>query len=179
MDMQCLTFYIFMYTLIQHTHSLVLSSSEDATIKVWDYESGDFERTLKGHTDAVQDIAFDHTGKLLGEREREREREREGGGGGGRGIERRGEHSMMYCRIHTKLCANHLQSHTSISLSPSAASCSADMSIRLWNFQTYECMRTMLGHDHNVSSICFMPSGDFLLSASRDKTLKMWEVATG
>ena len=59
------------------------------------------------------------------------------------------------------------------------ASCSADMSIRLWNFQTYECMRTMLGHDHNVSSICFMPSGDFLISASRDKTLKMWEVATG
>lgn len=51
--------------------SLVLSSSEDATIKVWDYESGDFERTLKGHTDAVQDIAFDHTGKLLGENEAE------------------------------------------------------------------------------------------------------------
>ena len=48
-------------------YSLVLSSSEDATIKVWDYESGDFERTLKGHTDAVQDITFDHTGKLLGE----------------------------------------------------------------------------------------------------------------
>lgn len=49
----------------------MLSSSEDATIKVWDYESGDFERTLKGHTDAVQDIAFDHTGKLLGENEQE------------------------------------------------------------------------------------------------------------
>ena len=60
-----------------------------------------------------------------------------------------------------------------------SASCSADMSIRLWNFQTYECMRTMLGHDHNVSSLSFMPSGDFLVSASRDKTLKMWEVATG
>ena len=52
-------------------HSLVLSSSEDATIKIWDYESGDFERTLKGHTDAVQDITFDHTGKLLGENEKE------------------------------------------------------------------------------------------------------------
>ena len=35
------------------------------------------------------------------------------------------------------------------------------------------------GHDHNVSSVQFMPSGDFIVSASRDKTMKMWEVATG
>ena len=45
--------------------SVMVSSSEDATIKVWDYETGDFERTLKGHTDAVQDLAFDHTGNFL------------------------------------------------------------------------------------------------------------------
>ena len=43
-----------------------MSSSEDATIKVWDYEAGDFERTIKGHTDTIQSLAFDHTGKLLG-----------------------------------------------------------------------------------------------------------------
>ena len=36
-----------------------------------------------------------------------------------------------------------------------------------------------LGHDHNVSSVCFMPSGDFIISSSRDKTIKIWEVATG
>ena len=46
--------------------SLLVSSSEDATIKVWDFENGDYERSLKGHTDSVQDIAFDHHGKLLG-----------------------------------------------------------------------------------------------------------------
>ena len=36
-------------------------------MQVWDYDAGDFERSLKGHTDAVQDICFDHTSKLLGE----------------------------------------------------------------------------------------------------------------
>lgn len=58
-------------------------------------------------------------------------------------------------------------------------SCSADMSIKLWDFSSYECVKTMHGHDHNVSSVTFMPSGDYLLSCSRDKTIKMWEVATG
>ncbi len=39
--------------------SVMISASEDATIKVWDFETGDYERTLKGHTDSVQDVAFD------------------------------------------------------------------------------------------------------------------------
>lgn len=60
------------------------------------------------------------------------------------------------------------------------ASCSSDLSIKLWDFQqTFECIKTMHGHDHNVSSVAFVPAGDFLLSASRDKTIKMWEVASG
>lgn len=36
-----------------------------------------------------------------------------------------------------------------------------------------------LGHDHNVSSVAIMPNGDHIVSASRDKTIKMWEVQTG
>ena len=43
-----------------------LANLSVAVIQVWDYETGDFERTLKGHTDAVQDISFDASGKVLG-----------------------------------------------------------------------------------------------------------------
>jgi len=50
---------------IHPVYNVAVSSSEDATIKVWDYETGDFERTLKGHTDSVQDISFDANGKTL------------------------------------------------------------------------------------------------------------------
>ena len=32
----------------------MISASEDASIKLWDFETGDYERTLKGHTDSVQ-----------------------------------------------------------------------------------------------------------------------------
>ncbi len=47
-------------------YTLLVSASEDSTIKIWDFETGDYERTLKGHTDSVQDVAFDNAGKTLG-----------------------------------------------------------------------------------------------------------------
>ncbi|KAI9323031.1 WD40-repeat-containing domain protein [Zopfochytrium polystomum] len=110
------------------TFSILASASEDATIKMWDYEAGEFERTLKGHTKAVQFVAFDRAEK--------------------------GAHLV--------------------------ASCSADLSIKLWDGQAdYACIKTLLGHDHSVSSVHFVHPGDFIVSASRDKTIKIWEIATG
>ncbi len=47
--------------------SQLASASEDSTIKIWDWETGEFERTLKGHTKAVQDLDFDSKGAFLGE----------------------------------------------------------------------------------------------------------------
>lgn len=47
--------------------NVVVSASEDSSIKVYDWETGEFERTVKGHTKAVQDVDFDSMGNLLGE----------------------------------------------------------------------------------------------------------------
>lgn len=46
-------------------YPLLASASEDATIKLFDSETGQFERTLKGHTNAVQCVAWSPTGALL------------------------------------------------------------------------------------------------------------------
>jgi platelet-activating factor acetylhydrolase IB subunit alpha len=35
---------------IHENYNLVASGSEDCTIKIWDYDSGALEKTLKGHT---------------------------------------------------------------------------------------------------------------------------------
>jgi platelet-activating factor acetylhydrolase IB subunit alpha len=115
--------------------SSLASGSEDTTIKIWDYELGELERTLKGHTKAVLDVDF-------------------GGPRGG-----------------TLL-----------------ASCSSDLTIKLWDpSDEYKNIRTLPGHDHSISSIRFIPSGaagaplsgNTLVSASRDKTLRIWDVTTG
>lgn len=81
-------------------------------------------------------------------------------------------------------------------------SCSTDLSIKLWDVSTYACLRTLRGHDHTISAICFVPmpeltAGSFdttktgtgvdaaiagsqhVLSASRDSTVKLWDVETG
>lgn len=46
--------------------NLIASASEDATVKIWDWETGEFERTLKGHVRNVNDLDFDSKGNLLG-----------------------------------------------------------------------------------------------------------------
>ncbi|KAK3385894.1 WD40-repeat-containing domain protein [Podospora didyma] len=113
--------------------SLLASGSEDQTIKIWDWELGEMERTIKGHTKAVLDVDF----------------------GGPRG--------------NTLL-----------------ASCSSDLTIKLWDpSDDYKNIRTLPGHDHSVSAVRFIPSGvaggagNLLVSASRDKSLRIWDVSTG
>ena len=44
-------------------------------MKIWDWESGDFERTVKGHTKAVMDVDFDPKGNSMGEWSRTRVRD--------------------------------------------------------------------------------------------------------
>jgi len=50
------------------TFTVVASSSEDTTIKIWDWETGEFEQTIKGHTKQVHDVDFSFDGKLLSTR---------------------------------------------------------------------------------------------------------------
>lgn len=111
------------------------SASEDATIRIWDWELGESLHILKGHTRPVLDVDY-------------------GGPRGG-----------------TLL-----------------ASCSSDLTIKLWDpSDEYKNIRTLPGHDHSISSIRFVPSGaagaplsgNLLVSASRDKTLRVWDVTTG
>ena len=58
--------------------------------------------------------------------------------------------------------------------------CSTDLAIKLWDTQNdYKNVRTLHGHDHSISTVRFTPDGERLISASRDKTIRIWQVASG
>ena len=50
---------------IHPIYSVVASASEDASIKLWEYEQGELEHTMKSHTGNVNYIAFHPNGKIL------------------------------------------------------------------------------------------------------------------
>lgn len=65
---------------------------------------------------------------------------------------------------------------------------STDMSIKLWksanktnpfDFADYYCVKTLIGHEHSISTIYNIPDTDFVVSCSRDKTIKIWDRTSG
>lgn len=51
--------------------------------------------------------------------------------------------------------------------------------IRLWNAATGELIREMDGHSNLVCSLEFSPDGKYACSGSYDKSLRVWDLATG
>jgi platelet-activating factor acetylhydrolase IB subunit alpha len=47
-------------------YSIMASASEDSSIRLWDIESGEQEKSLRGHTASVNHVSFDADGKWLG-----------------------------------------------------------------------------------------------------------------
>lgn len=72
-----------------------------------------------------------------------------------------------------KRVVNFIEAHGTVT-------CSSDLTVKLWDtFNEYTNVKTLHGHDHSVSSIRFMPDGENLVSASRDKTIRVWQVSSG
>ncbi|KAJ5880832.1 nuclear migration protein NudF [Penicillium subrubescens] len=109
-------------------HSSLASGSEDCTIKIWDWEFGELERTLKGHSQTVTDLDFGgQKDKIL------------------------------------------------------LASSSDDLKIKIWDpSNDYANIRTLAGHDLPVTSVRFLKFGENrLVSASRDASIRIWNVTMG
>lgn len=60
------------------------------------------------------------------------------------------------------------------------ASCSSDLSIKIWEGDMLKHVRTLTGHEHTVSGLAFSPENPSVLySVSRDKSVKVWDMTTG
>ncbi|MBD2018428.1 WD40 repeat domain-containing protein [Microcoleus sp. FACHB-53] len=70
----------------------------------------------------------------------------------------------------------------SVAISPDGqtlASCGDDKTIKIWNLNTGDLLRTFTGHSDIVWSVTFSPDGQILASCSEDKTVKIWKLDTG
>jgi hypothetical protein len=55
----------------------------------------------------------------------------------------------------------------------------ADGAIRVWDARTRRTERRLLGHDGEVTGLAFTPDGRFVLSASRDHSVRVWDLRRG
>mmetsp|Transcript_41770 Transcript_41770/g.96744 ORF Transcript_41770/g.96744 Transcript_41770/m.96744 type:complete len:398 (-) Transcript_41770:79-1272(-) len=58
------------------------------------------------------------------------------------------------------------------------ASGSEDLSVRVWDRFTGQCLRCLTGHSCNVTAVVFHPTEPVLLTGSEDRTVQMWNTET-
>ncbi|KAI8637199.1 Lissencephaly-1-like protein B [Parasitella parasitica] len=149
------------------TYQVLGSASEDTTIKIWDSDSGEYERTLKGHTKAVQDIAFDSKGNHL--------------------ISCSADLTIKVWDTNNDYkCIRTLHGHdhsvSSVAVIPEKdiiVSASRDKTIKLWEMASGYCVKTLIGHLDWVRSVSPSEDGLLLVSCSNDQTARVWDIQKG
>lgn len=149
--------------------SVLVSGSEDATVKVWDFETGEYERTLKGHTNPVQALAFNGSGSLLASTS-----------------------SDLSIKIWDFSsdgdyeCLRTLRGHDhnvcGVVFGPDLASdrlysCSRDNTIKVWELSTGYCVNTLnAGHSDWVRDVAVSHDGLYLASCGNDRSILFWDL---
>ena len=54
-----------------------------------------------------------------------------------------------------------------------------DKTVKMWNADSGEELRTFTGHSDYVNSVAFSPDGRYALSGSADTTIRLWDISTG
>ncbi|KAG2494495.1 hypothetical protein HYH03_007264 [Edaphochlamys debaryana] len=154
--------------------TLLVSGSEDKSVRVWDPLTGEQKAVLFGHTGQVLGVAFSSNGQLIAS-------------GSVDSTVR-----VWDASTGEEKCA--LDGHTdwvrdvafSPGTSPGAngrwiASCGDDKTVRVWEVgaENPVLKYTLNGHTDVVYSLSFSPGGELLASGSADMSIRVWDPAAG
>jgi len=165
-----ITTHTVIYTISGHSASVskvlwggsgyIYSSSQDRTVKVWDGQTGRLVRELKGHAHWVNQLSAStdfvlRTGfydPFAQEQPQENQKQSVA-------LER-------FKKIEGK--------------GERLVSCSDDFTIILWiPGASKDPVARMTGHQQLVSQVSYSPDGHFVVSASHDKSVKLWDGFNG
>jgi WD40 repeat protein/serine/threonine protein kinase len=185
-----------------------LSGSDDATMRLWDLESGRGLRRFQGHKASVMSIAvsangsralsggWDGTIRLWDVTSGKQLRAFQGGWktvksvaispDGLLGLSGTEDNAIRLWDLDAGQELLSLTGHAdmvqSLAFSPDgrrALSGGDDHTVRLWDLESSRELRRFEGHADTVSGVAFVPTGRWILSGSSDKTARIWDPESG
>lgn len=152
--------------------ALLLSGSQDNTVRVWNLATRKGIKTFRGHGGRVQTVRFLANGKQI--------------------LSASHDHTVREWSIDGQqeirtLQGRILDGHADAVLSAAYSrdqsqviTASRDRTARTWNTQTGKPELTLAeGHAYLASTAVFFPDGRRLLTAAVDNTARIWDVGTG
>ncbi|KAI9926391.1 hypothetical protein ASPWEDRAFT_163708 [Aspergillus wentii DTO 134E9] len=143
---------------LQFEDNILATGSYDATIKIWDTETGEELRTLRGHQSGIRCLQFDDTKLISGSMDR----------------------SLKVWNWRTGECISTYTGHRGgvIGLHFDAtilASGSVDKTVKIWNFEDKStCL--LRGHTDWVNAVRVDTKSRTVFSASDDCTVRLWDL---
>ncbi|KPV76071.1 uncharacterized protein RHOBADRAFT_6919, partial [Rhodotorula graminis WP1] len=139
----------------------LVSGSYDMDVRVWDISSGRVRHILRGHTQKVYSVVYDHVRKQCASGSM--------------------DGTVRLWSTETGECKAVLEGHTSLVgllglTHRNLVSAAADWTLRIWDPVTGACRHSLAAHQGAIT--CFQHDEHKVISGS-DGTLKMWDVKTG
>lgn len=156
----------------------LISASDDKEIRIWDVETGQTERIIRGEVGEGEDgkvlaLALSPDGSTLAV------------GGKLAGVDG-GEAAIRIIDLQSGEITHLLEGHEagvlSLAFSPDGrllASGSFDDSAVLWSAEDFTLLRTIEGHHGDVNAVRFTSDSRRLVTASDDQALGLWDVEDG
>lgn len=144
---------------LQFEDNILMTGSYDATIKIWDMETGEELRTLRGHTAGVRCLQFDDTKLITGSLDR----------------------SIRVWNWRTGECISKYSGHSEAVIalhfdSTLLASASVDRTVKIWNFKDKSTF--VLPHPEGVNAVKIDTPSRTVLTACDDGAARLWDLDT-